>query len=376
MKSKHFSLAFVAIALATGQANQDSKSARADSGTAERNTFQAAMKAAPAARDAALRTLVQKGHEGAATDALVALIRLHSSDIEPLALPFVARVSELNVRRVLGAAARTMDGHFRAAVARAALDRTAMEGTQTAKRPGEEGGLGTAGVAALLLANTADAGDRDLVGNVVKLRPNDAGLWLFIAKRGIANVDEAKLARSVMQDNQIQPRVRVAAGAALAPYDIAAKTYVIDTLTSFLRDFAPQRAEDIIGRLMTQPPLKPDESQIVPKTPGLGSLGTLEFLQGPDAERLTFEFVDSENLLVRRALGAVAAIRWPDRLLNLNPIHSEERVNLLAALSIVHPELLPRVEAIIPTAELQPMRAKMMADGIEVYQRPGAGIVF
>jgi hypothetical protein len=125
-------------------------------------------------------------------------------------------------------------------------------------------------------------------------------------------------------------------------------------------------------------PLHPDEIGPAAKPragfAGVGSLITLQYLQGPDAERLTFEFVDSENLLVRRALGGIAAIRWPERLLNLNLAHTDERVNLLAALSIVHPELLPRVEAMIPPAELQPMRSKMLADGIDVYFR--AGTVF
>jgi hypothetical protein len=107
-------------------------------------------------------------------------------------------------------------------------------------------------------------------------------------------------------------------------------------------------------------------------------IGILEFMQTPDAERLTFESLDVPNQWVRTALGLVAAMRWPERFLDLPPLRFEERTKLRIALSVFHPKLLPRVQALVPPDELDKIRAKMLNDGIEtLFSLPGsAGLVF
>jgi hypothetical protein len=107
-------------------------------------------------------------------------------------------------------------------------------------------------------------------------------------------------------------------------------------------------------------------------------IGILEFLQTPDAERITFQFLDTTNQWVREGLGLVAVMRWPERFLDTPPLHFGERIKLRAALSVLHPELLSRVQALVPPKDLDKIRARMMNDGIEAsFSLPGnAGLVF
>jgi hypothetical protein len=339
-----------------------------------RDAFRAAMKAEPAAREAALRTLVRTGHEQLDADALVALIRLHTTDLETISLSLLPRLSDLTMRNVIEATARTRDMHFRAVVARGVLQRVASD-PPPPRLDGD--GVGGAGGAAVLLTNNADAADRALISRVLRITPHDPVLWLAIAKSGLAGQDELLLARSVMQDKQVPGRTRLAAGAALVPVDVGAREYVVTTLTSFLRTYGPTDASLILAQAMRPTPSSYESSRRDELLWSIRFLGTLEFLQTPDAERLTFEYVDSTNELVRRALGLVAVMRWPERFLTLQSPHLDERTKLLAALSIFHPELMPRVQAIVTPDELDKIRQQMLQDGIGVlfYLRGGAGLV-
>ncbi len=344
----------------------------------EQAAFRAAMKEDPLVRDAALTNLVRSAREDVATEALVALIRLRTKDVEALALSIIPKVSDRDLHAVLGASAETIDRHLGVTLARAALNRIATRASISTE---PEGVLGPAGLAAMLLTDETDAVSGELVGTVVKLRPKDPGLWLYFAKWGVTNNEVRELARNLLQSDQVPTRVRLSAAAALASSDAGAGDYVIRTLTSFLQEVAPQRAEDVLVRVWNEPRANSKGTQrTMPPTCGLGvgCLSALEFLQGPDAERLTFEFLDSENQWVRESLGAIAAIRWPERYLGTNLEHSDERKNLLAAIGILHPALLTRVEAMVSKAELQSIESKMLATGIEAYCRlqPGAGIIF
>ena len=111
---------------------------------------------------------------------------------------------------------------------------------------------------------------------------------------------------------------------------------------------------------------------------GLRIIGTLEFLQTPDAERLTFEFLNSANLLIRRALGLIAVMRWPERFLDASFWDTVERTKLLATLSVFHPELAARVQSAASPDELAKIQAKLKSGGIwSVFYLPGnAGLVF
>lgn len=101
-------------------------------------------------------------------------------------------------------------------------------------------------------------------------------------------------------------------------------------------------------------------------------------MQTRDAERLTFEFLDSFNRYIRRALGLVAVMRWPERFLNASFSDPADRTKLLAALTVFHPELAARVQSAAPPDELAKIQAELKSNGIgSVFYVPGnGGLVF
>jgi hypothetical protein len=288
------------------------------------------------------------------------------------------KLSDLNMRNVIAAAEMTRNSYLRSAIARAALQRIADDPALSAVPRNEEGGAGTAGLAARLLADNVNAADRDLIDRVVRMRPHDPGLWLALAKSGISNADDLSLARSVMQDGKAPRWARLAAAAALAPADSDARAYVTAALTSFLSTFGQTTAESVLAEAYRQPQINQDPRKAAEFQPGLLMIGILEFLQTPDAERLTFEYLDATNLWVRTGLGLVAAMRWPNRFLDSVPSHFDESIKLRAAVTVLHPELLSRVQALVPPDDLEKWRSKMLKDGVEtVFSLPGnAGLVF
>jgi hypothetical protein len=102
-------------------------------------------------------------------------------------------------------------------------------------------------------------------------------------------------------------------------------------------------------------------------------LATLEFIQVPEAERLTFEYLDSTNLFIRGALGLIAAKRWPNRLMTTALSHEDERINCIAAITVFHPDMLAEVRSLIPPQELDKRLAKLKGNPVEVLV-PNASI--
>jgi hypothetical protein len=330
------------------------------------------------AREAALKSLVKTASEGLATDAMVQLIRRHVLDIEPLAIGLVPTLSDLNVRHLLAAAASTRDAALKMALSRAVLEQAGVEVKPVGAEMSAIAGQDTVGFAAMLLAESRERPDKDLVGSIVRKLPHNSGLWLALAKMDFSNAEERSLARSVVQDGRVLRWARLSAATMLAPRDTDARKLVTDALTSFLTTFGHKDLGALIIQMYSQGPngpplLRPGESQY-----GLRIISLLEFLQIPDAERLTFEFLDANNLWVRGALGLLAAKRWPDRLLGTALSHDDERVKLLAALSVLHPELLSRVQALVPAETLDTLRSRLIDTGVELaFSLPGnAGLVF
>jgi hypothetical protein len=377
----HRALWTVVIAVVVAGWGQQSEVGRhpstAQAREADMKALQAARTAEPAVADVMLRNLVRTAHEDVATLAFLVLKRRGALNVDTLAMALIPDLSEPNMRHVLGVATSSRNAQLRTDWARAALNRIASGQTQKPNAPYEEGGRGTAGLAAMLLVDGGKA-DRDLIAKVARTRPNDSGLWLALAKLGISSPDDLSLALSVMRDAKAPRWARLAVAALLAPVDSTAKDYVNGALTFFLRSFGQTSVEMIVAEAMRRPAQNPDPAKSAEFQPGLMMLGILEFMQTPDAERITFEFLNAPNLWVRTALGLVAAMRWPERFLpQSSSMQNEERTKLLAALSVFHPEFLSRVQSVVPDQKLSAIRTQMMKDGIETaFNLPGAGLVF
>jgi len=145
---------------------------------AARQPLQAALKAEPAVREAALRDLVGTAEPEIATEALIQLIRLHATNLEALALGLVPRLSDVGMGQILGAAETRRDLHLRMAMARRVLQRFA---TNPPAPRLDNDGVGAAGTAAVLLSDSRDASDRILIGRVLRTKPRESGLWMAVA---------------------------------------------------------------------------------------------------------------------------------------------------------------------------------------------------
>jgi hypothetical protein len=141
--------------------------------------------------------------------------------------------------------------------------------------------------------------------------------------------------------------------------------------TSFLTDFSQKDAATWLAEIMRQAEQPQSSSAAGESLMEPETIGILEFLQTSDAERLTFEFLDANNRFVREPLGLIAVMRWPERFIALRQsrLLLEERTKLLAALSVFHPELLPRVQSMVSSEELKKLRTKMLDQGIGVVFR-------
>ena len=291
------------------------------------------------------------------------------------------------MRILLAQAGNTHDTDLRMTLARVALHRIADEpAAQSEKFLRAHSDDTAAGVAVMLLVDSRNAADRDLIGRVAGIRPHDPLLWLAIAKTGNANARELSLARSVLADVQAPRGARIAAAAALAPGNPSGRNLRHGCGVVIPNEVRPagrwttsraghaaaegyqigaQRGHSRYGRFGEY-------------LGGLRIIGTLEFLQTPDAERLTFEFLNSANRYIGRALGLVAVLRWPERFLDASFSDPTERTKLLAALTIFHPELAARVQSAAPPDELAKIQANLKSGGIGgVFYLPGnAGLVF
>jgi hypothetical protein len=129
---------------------------------------------------------------------------------------------------------------------------------------------------------------------------------------------------------------------------------------------------------MTEAPSAQDIAGATERQPGLSMIGILEFLQTPDAERITFEFLNANNQWVRQALGLTAVMRWPQKFLDSPSSHPDEHKKLLATLTVFHPELLSLVRRGMSAEELNRLRSDVIDFGVEVLFRlpHNAGLVF
>lgn len=347
----------------------------------DRLSLQSALKAEPDVRGAALRNLVATANEEVATDAMIALVRSHSPDVLTPFLELLPRLSDsklsdIRIANILGALeSSSREIHLREAFARGALRRIIQD--PPPERPNADG-AGAAGMAAVLLTSSVDPADRILTGKVLRMRPHEALLWLAKAKSGMMSEDEVALARSVLTDKGTPGRTRVAAAAALAPGDPTAAAFVTENVEAFLSRYGGVDAGLIIGKAMGQPMESHDSNYAAEFLSGLRIIGTLEFLQTLEAERITFAYVGCANQFISRALGLLAAMRWPQHYLDLHPLYGAEGTKLIAALSVFHPELLKTVQTLMSSEELDKLRSKLIDDGIwSVFSLPGgAGLVF
>jgi len=327
-------------------------------GLASAAVVQEIMREDPLRRDADLRKLVNSGSEDVQISALAALMRLHAEKLEPLTVQVALRVSDLSLLMLSGAVEDSKDPYLARAFARECLRRAVANPDGPKATEGHPARAGLAGAAAVILADSPDPSDRDLVQAAVKVRPDEGGLWLAISKMGIATAADINLAHAVFERQRGLDRI--AAAGALAPSDSKAKEFVVKELTTFLSGLGQIDAQTLISQFYAESSkIGRDRSQFATFYSHAMALPVLAFIQIPEAEAITFEFIDSPNQFVRGTLGVIAAKRWPERLMKTALTRNSERMDLLVTITAFHPEMLAQIRSLIPPPELEKRLAKL-----------------
>jgi hypothetical protein len=182
----------------------------------------------------------------------------------------------------------------------------------------------------------------------------------------------ARLASSIYRDEKLPLPLRVAAASALQSIDSQAVLFANSQMDSFLGRFAGQG-------------LGPMAAIQQPKRPAAGSseygsyvadsaiLSALAVLKTAAAERTVFQYITAPNELIRNWCGAVAAARWPEKLLTLGQgsFSDQEYADLLAFTALKHPSLASEAESLVAAGQIEKSRSRIVEFGLIILAASG-----
>jgi len=234
------------------------------------------------------------------------------------------------------------------------------------------GALTALDVAAILLAKSSSASDRSMLAAAVRTHPQSRGLWLAIAAQDTIESRELELADTVYKNTEVPELTRVAAATALAAKSEEAAAFVINQISSFLSRFSNQSLEVMVAEAFSN---KEARENVIFYRQHLRLLGMLQFLRIPSSEEITFKYLSAQNQEIRMTLGLVAAMRWPDRLLDGNDgaFSNSEFESLLVAVTVLHPPQTNLIETRIGSNRFSGIRNRFEKHGfVGVFGAPGA----
>ncbi len=327
--------------------------------------FQDLLKEPPATSHLALRELLGRADETFAVMSAIRLITEREKQVIELASPRFATWSYTGQWSFLGT---ILDygpdpgiwGLSRLVLRKVADEKPSIEESSHAGR--------AAGAAALTLMQSPDSSDREIIRRALGAQPRVSVLWLVRTKGELLENNEREVAEAILKDELTPMSVRLSAAVALAPTKQDAAAFVTRAIRSFLLRYSDQDAELMLTHALQQRAQSLDQSQtdFANLLGELKLLGALQFLNTDAAEMFTFEYLDCKNQLVRKTLGLIAAIRWPGHLLRDRQDHiaRAEYVNLLAVVSLYHPELGASLPSPAPVDSLNAARVKLHGSGL------------
>ena len=212
VKSTLLGLLVVAAAVWAQDSSAASNLSISLSHEASMDAFHTALRLPPDKAGSALKGVAETADEEVATMAATALIRLRSPDAESVATRLIRNMSntklaDAQMRMLLGGSTLTRYAHLRASLARAVLARIVSEEPQAAGRNDEEAVSGATGFAARLLAGNPDMAGRELVRKAARSHPNDAGVWLALAKLGMTDLGLISRSRAQYCETHMSQRL-------------------------------------------------------------------------------------------------------------------------------------------------------------------------
>ncbi len=234
--------------------------------------------------------------------------------------------------------------------------------------------------AALALALNGDPGDAEVIRVATRRSPRSPTLWYAVAGSGGAVGSDLDLARSIYRDSSAPMPLRLGAATAVAGRDPDAAALVTSRLE---RGFAALADKDeqalyvlygLHGQVKTLKEFGEVGMRVSAKMLAeLDVLPALRFLPTPAAESFTRTGLDAVNEFIRTASGVVAAMRWPNLLIEKRParIPDVEYERLLAILVLRHPEFASKVEAALGRPLSDDAKHRALRGGLGGFGRAG-----
>jgi len=211
-------------------------------------------------------------------------------------------------------------------------------------------GLGSWDYEALrLLVASRDPGDHALIHRAILRYPEeDPLLWLVVSRVPLTKEVRAK-AEEVYRDTNHSLSLRCAAAVVLAQNEKEAEDFTVGHIRAFLDEFAGQDLpRRMLAALGGTPVEQIEGAEAYPRYKEHQLLVDMLFLLPSEtARKLTFEYLRADDYKIRRTLGYIAVIRWPEQFLDVEretfpDDEAGEFDRLLAALVWHHPHLRDR----------------------------------
>ena len=246
-----------------------------------------------------------------------------------------------------------------------ALVREALTGDQIVQVDGGDQPVDAVGIAALLLENFGSGSDREMLAQLVGRQPWSTGSWLALADAGMTTPELAQVGSATYQDQHINLLTRVAAASALEPLDSRAAEFAFSQLQSFLTRLQHEGAAEMLPQVFQPNPAGKEFDDWAYWTKYATILRTLMVLKGSAVGPLVLKNLGSANEHIRVVCATVAAIRWPEQLLQTNQglFSDREYAGLMAAVAIRHPELAGRAQGRTTPSQFEDAKAQIAKSG-------------
>lgn len=255
-----------------------------------------------------------------------------------------------------------------------ALVRAALAADQIRQVEGGDPHFDPAGEAALLLGIFGTRADGDMLPKLVAREPWLTGSWLALAHVGTLTPEIARLGSATYQDRSINLLARVAAASALESVDGRAAEFAISQLQTYLTRLEHEGGAEMLPQVFQPHPAGKEFDDFIYMSKNATILRTLMVLKGSAVGPMVLKNLASANDHIRIVCATVAAIRWPEQLLETSQglFSDREYAGLMAAVAIWHPELAGRAQGRTTPSQFENAKAEIAKFGARGIS-PGAG---
>jgi hypothetical protein len=232
------------------------------------------------------------------------------------------------------------------------------------------------GSAALLLGIFGTSSDRDMLPKLAGRYPWSAGSWLALADVGIITPELTQLGSATYQDDHINLLARVAAASALESVDGRAGEFAISQLQTYLTRLEHEGVAEMLPQVFQPHPAGKEFDDWMYMSKYATILRALMVLKSSTVGPMVLKNLASANDHIRIVCGTVAAIRWPEQLLQASQglFSDREYAGLMAAVAIRHPELTSRAQGRTTPSQFEDAKAQIGKSGTRGIS-PGAGTI-